>query len=169
VSAANVNDHRMLDDVIDGVRPVRQPVGRPRKRPGKLHGDKGYDYRSCRKALARRRIKARIARKGIAAASAPFQGRFQRRPAPFAIGVGHLGATVRRADHGKAGGLMGDLTEMELAGQRAASAKKSPETDSEAGPELPVPSLHRALGDTADELIDPGLRELKNRTWIKAV
>jgi transposase len=65
VSAANVNDHRLLEDVVDAITPVRQPVGRPRKRPGKLHGDKGYDYRSCRQALARRRIKARIARKNI--------------------------------------------------------------------------------------------------------
>jgi transposase len=65
VSAANVNDHTMLEDVLDGVPAVRQPVGRPRKRPGKLHGDKGYDYRSCRTLLARRRITARIARKGI--------------------------------------------------------------------------------------------------------
>jgi transposase len=51
--------------VVDGITPVRRPVGRPRKRPGKLHADKGYDYPACRKALARRRIKARIARKGI--------------------------------------------------------------------------------------------------------
>jgi transposase len=65
VSAANVNDHCLLQDVVDGVQPIRQPVGRPRKRPGKLHGDKGYDYRSCRTILARRRIKPRIARKGI--------------------------------------------------------------------------------------------------------
>jgi transposase len=65
VSAANVNDHLVFEDVVDGVHPIRQSVGRPRKRPDKLHGDKGYDYRTCRKALARRRIKARIARKGI--------------------------------------------------------------------------------------------------------
>ena len=65
ISAANVNDHKMLEDVVDGIYGVRQPVGRPRKRPAKLHGDKGYDYRSCRQALARRRIKGRIARKGI--------------------------------------------------------------------------------------------------------
>jgi transposase len=31
----------------------------------KLHGDKGYDYRSCREPLKRRGITARIARKGI--------------------------------------------------------------------------------------------------------
>jgi transposase len=65
VSAANVNDHLRLEDVVDSVRPVAQPVGRPRKRPGKLHADKGYDYRSCRRALRARRIIARIARRGI--------------------------------------------------------------------------------------------------------
>ena len=51
VSAANVNDHTLLQDVLDAVPAVRQPVGRPRKRPGKLHGDKGYDYRSCRTGI----------------------------------------------------------------------------------------------------------------------
>jgi transposase len=65
VSAANVNDHIVLEDLVDGVGPVRQPVGRPRKRPGKLHGDKGYDYPSSRDMLARRNITARIARRGI--------------------------------------------------------------------------------------------------------
>lgn len=65
VSAANVNDHTVLEHLVDGVGPVRQPVGRPRKRPGKLHGDKGYDYRTSRTMLARRNITARIARRGI--------------------------------------------------------------------------------------------------------
>jgi len=55
----------MLQDMVDGIAPVRQPVGRPRKRPTKLHGDKGYDYQACRQALLRRGVKARIARKGI--------------------------------------------------------------------------------------------------------
>jgi transposase len=76
VSAANVNDHTRLDDVIDGVHPVRQPVGRPRKRPAKLHADKGYDYRSCRQALTRRNIKARIARKGIESSTRLGQHRY---------------------------------------------------------------------------------------------
>ena len=65
VSAANLNDHRMLQDVVDGVHPVRQRVGRPRKRPVKLHADKGYDYPECRDLLRERNIVARIARKGI--------------------------------------------------------------------------------------------------------
>jgi transposase len=65
VSAANVNDHRLLEDVVDGITPVRQPIGRPRKRPIKLHGDKGYDYPACRRLLRARNITPRIARKGI--------------------------------------------------------------------------------------------------------
>jgi transposase len=65
VSAANRNDHLLLDDLVDAVAPVRQPVGRPRKRPVKLHADKGYDHRRCRQSLRRRGIRARIARKGI--------------------------------------------------------------------------------------------------------
>ncbi len=39
--------------------------GRPRRRPAKLHADKGYDYRRCRDACIRRGIKHRIARKGV--------------------------------------------------------------------------------------------------------
>lgn len=65
ISAANLNDHRMLEDMVDGLRPIRRTVGRPRKRPGKLHGDKGYDYPECRDLLRSRNITPRIARKGI--------------------------------------------------------------------------------------------------------
>ena len=39
--------------------------GRPRKRPEKLHADKGYDFPRCRKALRRRGIKGCIARRGV--------------------------------------------------------------------------------------------------------
>ncbi|MDP9366681.1 MAG: transposase, partial [Chloroflexota bacterium] len=34
-------------------------------RPQKLHADKAYDSRRCRRALRKRHIKVRIARKGI--------------------------------------------------------------------------------------------------------
>lgn len=51
--------------MVDGSPPIRQPIGRPRKRPGKLHGDKGYDYPECRELLRARNIIPRIARKGI--------------------------------------------------------------------------------------------------------
>jgi transposase len=65
ISAANTNDHLVLAALLDSVAPVRQPRGRPRKRPSKLHGDKGYDNRASRTTLRRRGITARIARKGI--------------------------------------------------------------------------------------------------------
>ncbi len=65
ISAANTNDHLVLEPLIDSVVPVRRTRGRPRKRPGKLHGDKGYDNRASRACLRGRGITARIARKGI--------------------------------------------------------------------------------------------------------
>jgi hypothetical protein len=46
-------------------RRSRARAGRPRKRPAKLHGDKGYDYPRCRRALHRWGICPRIARRGI--------------------------------------------------------------------------------------------------------
>jgi hypothetical protein len=47
-----------------GVQPIRQSWGPPRKRPGKLHADQAYDHRRCRRALTRRHIEPRIARRG---------------------------------------------------------------------------------------------------------
>jgi transposase len=58
----------LLEPMVDAVPPVKGPrgrPGRPRKRPAKLHGDKGYDYPRCRRALRRRGITPRIARRGI--------------------------------------------------------------------------------------------------------
>jgi DDE family transposase len=65
ICAANLNDHKMLQDMVDGIQPIRQPAGRPRKRPAKLHADKGYAYPGCRELLRERNIIARIARPGI--------------------------------------------------------------------------------------------------------
>jgi IS5 family transposase len=62
--------------MVDGVTPVRQPAGRPRKRPIKLHGDKGYDYPECRDLLRKRNITPRIARKGIESSTRLGQHRY---------------------------------------------------------------------------------------------
>jgi IS5 family transposase len=69
ISAANRNDHQELETVVDAVTPVRGPVGRPRRRPRTLHADTGYDYSTCPKAMRRRGIIARIARRGIESAT----------------------------------------------------------------------------------------------------
>jgi IS5 family transposase len=56
--------------MIEAVPPVKGPrgrPGRPRKRPAKLHLDKGYDYPRCRRAVRRCGITPRIARRGIEA------------------------------------------------------------------------------------------------------
>jgi IS5 family transposase len=58
----------MLEAILDAVSPIRRPrgrPGRPRKRPEKLHADKGYDFVRCRQSLRNRGIKPRIARRGI--------------------------------------------------------------------------------------------------------
>jgi transposase len=44
---------------------AHRPAGRPRRRPAKLHADKGYDYRRCRDECVRRGIKHRIARQRV--------------------------------------------------------------------------------------------------------
>jgi transposase len=68
LSAANTHDSQLLELLVDAVPAVIGPrgrPGRPRKRPAKLHGDKGYDYPTCRQLLRRRGITPRIARRGI--------------------------------------------------------------------------------------------------------
>ncbi len=55
----------MLEPVLDAVPPIRQCRGRPRKRPGKLHADKAFDFVRCRRACRKRRIVPRIARRGV--------------------------------------------------------------------------------------------------------
>ncbi|MFF3503219.1 transposase [Streptomyces sp. NPDC003247] len=69
-----------LSVVISGGEPARQPGpdssgerhtadpprhGRRRRKPGKLHADKGYDYNHLRRWLRQRGITHRIAREGI--------------------------------------------------------------------------------------------------------
>ena len=62
LTAANVHDSVVLEEALDAVPPVRQPRGRPRRRPKKLHADKAYDYPRCRRARRKRGIVPRIAR-----------------------------------------------------------------------------------------------------------
>jgi IS5 family transposase len=64
-SAANVHDSMVFEELLDAIKPIKRPRGRPRKRPEKLHADKAYDDKKCARALKKRGIKRRIARKKV--------------------------------------------------------------------------------------------------------
>jgi IS5 family transposase len=65
LTAANVHDSVVFEAVLDAIPPIKGLWGRPRKRPAKLHADKGYDFDRCRQACRRRGIRPRIARRGV--------------------------------------------------------------------------------------------------------
>jgi len=65
LSAANVHDKRKALPLLDAILPIKGPRGRPRRRPAKGHGDKGYDSADVRRDMRQRHIIPRIARRGI--------------------------------------------------------------------------------------------------------
>lgn len=52
ISAANLHDSQALIPLVRGIPLIRSRRGSRRRRPAKLHGDKGYDYRHLRRWLA---------------------------------------------------------------------------------------------------------------------
>lgn len=65
ISAANLHDSQALIPLVRGIPPIRSRRGPRRRRPGKMHGDKGYDYHYLRQWLASRGIRHRLARNGV--------------------------------------------------------------------------------------------------------
>ena len=66
LSGANRHDSMALAPTLDAIPPIRSGKrGRPRRRPAKLHADKAYDHRRCRRECRERGIKPRIARRGL--------------------------------------------------------------------------------------------------------
>lgn len=65
ISAANVHDSLALEPLVRSIPPIRSRRGPRRRRPAKLHGDKGYDYSHLRTFLRGRGIIPRIARRGM--------------------------------------------------------------------------------------------------------
>ncbi|MGF0320800.1 MULTISPECIES: transposase [Nocardia] len=63
-SAANINDHLVLPELLDRVRPLRGRTGRPREKITTLIADKGYDYPRVYDELEQRRITGYIPRRG---------------------------------------------------------------------------------------------------------
>ncbi|MEU0039939.1 IS5 family transposase [Streptomyces sp. NPDC006333] len=65
ISGANMHDSQGLEPLVRGIPPIRSRRGPRRRKPGKLHADKGYDYRHLRQWLQSQGIVDRIARRGI--------------------------------------------------------------------------------------------------------
>ncbi|UFN51639.1 IS5 family transposase (plasmid) [Roseomonas sp. OT10] len=66
LSGANRHDSLMLAPTLDAIPPIRDGGrGRPRRRPDKLHADKAYDHRRCRRECRARGVTPRIARRGV--------------------------------------------------------------------------------------------------------
>ena len=66
ITGGNRNDVTQLLPLVDAIPPIRGLRGRPRRRPGQLLADRGYDYDSYRRQLRARGITPRIARRGVA-------------------------------------------------------------------------------------------------------
>jgi transposase len=64
-SAANTHDSLALIPLVQAIPAIRSRRGPRRRRPGRLHADKGYDYPHLRAWLRARRITPRIARRGV--------------------------------------------------------------------------------------------------------
>jgi transposase len=62
-AAGQAHESKQLEPVLEAVRLRRSGPGRPRRRPKRLAGDKGYSYRFVRAYLRRRGIGAVIPRR----------------------------------------------------------------------------------------------------------
>jgi IS5 family transposase len=64
LTAASEHDSVQFEGLLAALPAVKQRFGYRRKRPDKVHADKGYDYARCRRFLSGRGIRVRIARRG---------------------------------------------------------------------------------------------------------
>jgi transposase len=59
-TAANGNERAQVIPLLDSIKPKTGKVGRPRKRPRVLAGDKGYDSKALRGSIRRRGIRPQL-------------------------------------------------------------------------------------------------------------
>ena len=63
LTGANVHDVKVALAVVQAIPPIQGRRGRPRRRPQRLYGDKGYDSNPLRQALREMGIQPEIARR----------------------------------------------------------------------------------------------------------
>jgi transposase len=64
VTGGHRNDVTQLLPLLDAIPPIRGLRGMPRRRPGKVDADRGYDHDTYRRLLRERGITPVIARRG---------------------------------------------------------------------------------------------------------
>ncbi len=64
ITGANRNDITQLLPLVDAIPPIAGKVGRPRRRPDRVQGDRAYDSQPHRRQLRRRGIVPLLARRG---------------------------------------------------------------------------------------------------------
>jgi transposase len=65
LTGANANDITQLLALLDAVPPVRGKVGRPRRRPEQVQGDRAYDSNRHRQQVRARGIQPSLARRRV--------------------------------------------------------------------------------------------------------
>jgi transposase len=63
LTGANAHDVTQLLPLVEAIPPVRGKPGRPRQRPNRVQGDRGYDSQPHRNALRLRGIASSLARR----------------------------------------------------------------------------------------------------------
>ena len=66
LTSANTNDIKQLLPLVDAIPSVRGKRGRPRRRPQRVQGDRGYDSEPHRRELRKRHILPLLAKRGTA-------------------------------------------------------------------------------------------------------
>ena len=101
IFGANTHGSQALQPLVGGTAPIRSRRGPRRHKPGKLHGDKGYDYDHLRRWLCERGIVHRLARKGVESSKRLGRHRWQvERTMAWPSGCRRLHHRYeRRADH----------------------------------------------------------------------
>ena len=64
MTGANAHDVTQLIPLVDAIPPVRGKRGRPRQRPDRVQGDRGYDSEPHREELRDRNIEPILAKRG---------------------------------------------------------------------------------------------------------
>ena len=106
ITAANTHDSVMFVPLLDGIPAIRSRRGPRRRRPAKLHADKGYDYPELRAYCRRLGIAPRIARRGIESSERLGRWRWKiERSLSWAMGYRRLATRYERSARRFAGFL----------------------------------------------------------------